>query len=107
MADRDPAAAAVLLGQFADEMNVHFLGRVAHIEVDIDVDVKFASELKYPPDLTGMVGVVSRRAADNSGPAFQRFDKQLLGAGIIGQAVLRKNADFDVDGPPVIGNQRL
>jgi hypothetical protein len=107
MADRDPAAAAILLGQFADEMDVHCLGRVADIEVDIDVDVEFAGELKDPPDLTGMVGVVSRRAADNSGAAFQRFGQQLLGAGIIGQPVLRKNADFDVDGPPIIGSQRL
>src|ERR1700752_913715 len=57
MADYNPAAAAVLLGQVADEMDVHCLGRVADIEVDVNVDIEFASELEDPPDLTGMVGV--------------------------------------------------
>ena len=107
MAHCNPAAAAVLLGQFADEVDVHCLGRVADIEVNIDVDVEFASELKDPPDLTGVVSVVSRRAPDSSSAAFQRFDQQFVGAGIIGQPVLRKDADFDVDGPPVRGNKRL
>ena len=101
------AAAAVLLGQLADEMNVHCLRRVADIEVDVDLHVELAGELKDPSDLTGMVGVISRRAADSPGAAFQRLYQQLVGAGIVGEPVLRKDADFDIDGPAVIGDQRL
>src|SRR5438270_3184244 len=66
MADRHPSTAAVLLGQLAGEMNVHCLGRVADIEVDIDINVELAGELEDSADLTGMGGVVSRRAADSS-----------------------------------------
>ena len=70
MADGDPTPAPIFLGQIANEMDVHCLGRVADVEVDIDTDVKLASELEDPPDLTGVVGVVSRRAPDDSGAAF-------------------------------------
>src|SRR5690349_21393295 len=52
MTDRHPATAAVLLGEFADEVNVHPLRRVADIEMDVDVDVKLAGELEDPTDLT-------------------------------------------------------
>src|ERR1700759_470724 len=45
MTDRNPTAAAVLLGQFAHEMDVHCVGRVPDVEVDVDVDVELASEL--------------------------------------------------------------
>ena len=107
MADDDPPAAAILLGQLADEVNIHVLGRIADIEMNVDVDIEFASELEDPPDLAGMIGVIARRAADRLGAALQCRDQQLVGAGIIGQPVLRENADLDVDRPAVIGDQRL
>ena len=55
MTDHDPPAAPVFLGQLADEMDVRRLGRVADIEMNVDVDVVFAGELEDPPDLAGMV----------------------------------------------------
>ena len=62
---------------------------------------------KMRSDLAGLVGVVARRGADHLGAALQALDQQLVGAGIVGQAFLRKDADLDVDRPSVVGDQRL
>ena len=49
--DHDPAAAPVLLGELAHEMDVHGVGRVADIEMHVDVDVELARQLEDAPDL--------------------------------------------------------
>ena len=107
MADRDPPAAAVLLGQIADEGHVEFVRPVADIEMEVDIGVVLMRQLEDAADLALMVGIVARRAADRLGAAFQPFDQQFLDAGVIGQPVLRKDADLDVDRPSVIADQRL
>src|SRR5215471_2076684 len=107
MTDGNPTAAPILLGQIADQMDVHRLGRVADIEVDINIDVEFTREFKDSPDLAGMVGVISWRAADRLGPALQRLDQQLIGPRVIGKPVLGKGADLDIDCPFIVCNYGL
>ena len=107
VADRDPSAALVLVGQFAHQVDVHGIGRGADVEMNVDVDVELARELEDAPDLAGLVLVVARRAADHLGAALEPLDQQLVGARIAGQAFLRKHADLDVDRPLVVGDQRL
>jgi len=85
-------------------MDVHRLGRAADIEMQVDVDVVFTREFEYAANLAGGVSVVARGATDHVGPAFQRLDQQLVSAGIIGEAVLRKDAVLDVDRPTVVSN---
>src|SRR5206468_10158497 len=107
MADHDPSATLELLRKLAHQMDVHGIGGRANVEMDVDVDVELASELENAPDLTCLIGIVARSAPDHGGAAFQAFYQQLIGSGIIGEPFLRKDADLDVDGPLVIGNQRL
>ena len=107
MSNRDPAAAAILFGQLADLMDVHRLGRAADIEMQVDVDVVFTREFENSADLAIGVAVVARGAANHLGPAFQRLDQQLVGTWVIRQPVLRKDADFYIDRPTIVGNQRL
>src|SRR5262249_53710856 len=77
------------------------------IEMDVDVDVELARQLEDAMDLPGFVAVVARRAADHPGAAFEALDQQLVGAGIADQAFLRKYANFDIDRPIIVGDQRL
>jgi hypothetical protein len=105
--DDDTPAAPVLFGQLAYQVDVHRLGRVADVEMNVDIDIEFTGECEDPPDLAVMVAVVAWGAADYVSPAFQRFEQQLLSAGIVGQPVLRENTDFDVDCPFIIGDQRM
>ena len=53
VADHDPPAAPVFLGQLAHQMDVHRVGRVADVEMDVDIDVELARELEDAPDLPG------------------------------------------------------
>jgi hypothetical protein len=57
--------------------------------------------------LAGTIGVIARRAADRPGAAAQPLDEQGVGAGTIGQPILREDADLDIDRPAIIRNQRL
>ena len=107
MADHHAAAAAVPVGQFAHQMDVHRVRRVADVEMDVEVDVEFARQFEDAPDLPRLVGVVARRAAEHLCAAPQTFDQQLLRAGKADQPFLRKHADLDLDRPFVIGDQRL
>jgi len=104
MAHNHPSTAPVLLGQLADQVDIHSLRGVADIEMDVDVDIIFAGELKDAADLAVGVGVVAWRAADDRGPASEAFNQQLFCTGVIGQPVLRED---DVDRPLIIGDQRL
>jgi hypothetical protein len=106
MADDDAPAAPVFLGELAHLVDVHTLGRGADVEVQIDVDIELARELEDAPDLRRAVAVVARRAADDARTAAQRLDQQLVGAGIVRQAFLWKDADLDVDRSVVLGDER-
>src|SRR5262249_58405444 len=66
---------------------------------------ELATELEDAVDLRRAVRVVAWRAADRPGAAPERLDQKLVGARIIGQAVLRKDAHLDVDRPLVVGDQ--
>src|SRR5258708_21952120 len=107
MTDHDPSATLELLRKLPHQVDVHGIGGRANVEMDVDVDVELASELENAPDLTRLIAIVARSAPDHGGAAFQAFDQQLIGSGIIGEPFLRKDADLDVDCPLVIGNQRL
>ena len=107
MAHNHPSTAPVLLGQLADQVDIHSLRGVADIEMDVDADIIFAGELKDAADLAVGVGVVAWRAADDRGPASEAFNQQLFCTGVIGQPVLREDTDLDVDCPLIIGDQRL
>ena len=101
------AAELELLGQLADQMNVHVLRRRAGIEMHVDIDAELARQLEHAADLSGMVGVVIRGGADHPDAALQRLDHQFVGARIVGQALLRHHADFEIDGPAVLVDQLL
>ena len=53
------------------------------------------------------IGVHIGTAADRLAAIAQGRDQELLGAGIVGQAFLRKHANGEIDGPGVIALQRL
>ncbi len=80
MADGDAAAQAVLLGQFADQMDVHVRRAVAGVEMHVDVGVVFAGQVENAVDLAAFVGVVVGGRADHPGAPLQRLDQQFVGA---------------------------
>ena len=107
VADRDAAAESVLFGEVTNQRGVEIVRRVAEVEMHVDIDVVFARQLEHAADLAGAIGVIAGRSADDLCAAPQAIDHQLLGAGIVGQAFLRKYAQLDVDRPFIFVNQRL
>ncbi len=107
VADGNPTAPAELLGEVADEMNVHVVGRGADVEVDVDVDVEFARELKNAVDLSGMVRIVTGRAPDNRSAALESFHDVGVGLGDVGPALLREDAELEVDRPAIVLGELL
>jgi hypothetical protein len=73
----------------------------------VDVDAVFACQREHAFDLAGVIGVVARRRADDLCAAFQSFDQQRIGAGIVGEPFLREHTQLDVDRPFVRVDQRL
>ena len=63
----DAPAVAVLLGAVAHVLDGHALGRVAEVEVHVDVDVELARHLEEPVDLPRRVAVGVGRAARRHG----------------------------------------
>ena len=102
MADRDAAAELVFLGQLADQFDVHVVGRVAGIEMHVDVDVVFSREIEHAMDLPGVIRIEVGRGADHAGALVQRLHQQRVGAGIVGQSLLREYAEFKIDSPGVV-----
>ena len=107
MADHDAAAAPIPVGQLTHQVDVHRVGRIADVEVDIEIDVEFAREREDAPDLPRLVSVVTRRAAEHPCAAPQAFDQQFIRAGKADQPFLREHADLDLDRPLVVCDQRL
>jgi len=75
MAHRDTAAPAVFLGLATDVFGLHALGRVAHVQMHVDVHVPFARDREDAVDLPARVGVDVGHRADHSGTAAQAFDQ--------------------------------
>jgi hypothetical protein len=65
MADHDPAAELILLGQFEDAADIHMLGAVADIEMQVEIDIIFAREREDAIDLRRRVAVLARRGAEH------------------------------------------
>src|SRR5579864_6007393 len=106
MTDNDAAATFVLLGEVANEVNVHGVRSVTDIEMHVDVDVELARKRKDALDLTGMVRIIAGGAADNLSAAFEPLHQQFFGPSVVGQAFLREHADLDLDRPFVVVDQR-
>ena len=62
--------------------------------------------LEHAVDLAVRIAVGIGRGADHRAAALERRDHQLVGAGIVEQALLREDADLDVDRPLVFVDQR-
>jgi hypothetical protein len=107
MADRDPAAPAILLHQLADLVDIHVAGRRPDIEMDIDIDIEFARQLEDPVDLPGMVYIVTGRPADDRCAAPQRLHNIGVGFGNAGPAFLGEDADFHIHRPAIFFGQLL
>ena len=107
MADRDAALIVAPLGLPADLFEMP-PGRIEiEVEMQVDIDVEFLRQVEQPFDLRIRVGVGVGTAADQVGAVAQRRDQQFLGAGIVGQPLLRKGADRKIERPGIVALQRL
>src|SRR5258708_30862324 len=68
----------------------------------VDVSVELARQLENAPDLLRSVRVVARRCANDPCTPAQPFNEQFLRARDISQPVLGKDANLQIDGPPVV-----
>ena len=75
--------------------------------MEVDVEIEAASDLEDARDLSVRIAVGIGAAADQVGAGLAGRDQQLLGAGIVEQALLRKHADLQVDRPGVVPLQAL
>ena len=99
VADGDAALIVAPLGLPADLVEMP-PGRIeVEIEMQVDIDIELLREIEQLFDLRVRVGVHVGTAADQLGAVAQRRDQQFLGAGIVGQAFLRKHADREIDAP--------
>ncbi len=71
----------------------------------VDLGIEVARDGKDAVDLRARVGVEIGRSPDRPRAAAQAFDQQFLGAGIVGEALLRKHAEFDIDRPGIVPRQ--
>ncbi len=104
--DHAPAE-LVFLRELADEVDQHVVGGGTDVEMQVDVDVEFPTELEDAPDLAAGIAVVARRAADRLDAAPERLHQQFLGAGTADESFLGKDADLHVDGPGIIRDQGM
>jgi hypothetical protein len=95
------------LRKVANVLGVHFLGDVSEIEVHVDVDVEVACHRKHTVDLGARIGIGVWRGADDARTLRQRSAHELLGSRNVGEALLRKNTDLQIDRPLVGGRDTL
>src|SRR5256885_1879966 len=106
MTDRDAALVVAPLGLSADLFEMP-PGRIEiEVEVQVDIDVEPLRELKDLFEMRVRVGVNKGPAANGFAAAAQCRDQQFLGAGIVGQALLRKHADRKIERPGIVALQR-
>ena len=100
--DRHAAAPARGLGAPTDLFEIHPRRIDIEIEMKIDIAVELPRYREDTRDLAVRIAVGVGTAADEVGVLLARRDEKLLGAWIVEQAFLRKNADFDIDRPGVV-----
>ena len=103
MADRDPPAPPVRVGLPADLVEMHPRRIEIEIEMEVDIEVEALGDREDARDLLVRLGVGIGTAADQVGAVLAGLDQQLLGARIVEQALLRKDADLKIDRPGVVG----
>ena len=101
MAHGDAAAELRAFGQVCDEVRIQAGRVVAGIDVHIDVDVEAPRQLEDAVDLPGMIDVVVGRARRSPCAHFQALDQRGIGRGRVRQALLREDADLEIDRPGV------
>ncbi len=102
MADRDAPAPAIFLGLATDIVDLHAVGGFGQIEMHVDLGVELARNREDAVDLCLRIGVEIRRSTNGPRAAAQAFDQEFLGAGIVGEAFLRKYAELDIDRPGIV-----
>ena len=107
VADGDAALIVAALGLAADLVEMPPGGIEVEIEMQVDIDVEGLREIEQFFQMRRGIGVHIGTAADRLAAVAQGGDQQLLGAGIVGQAFLRKHAERQIDRPGVIALQRL
>src|SRR3954452_7949582 len=107
MADRDAALVIAPLGLTADLFEMP-PGRIEiEVEMQIDIDAELLRKVENLFEMRVRVGVHVGTAADRFAAVAQRRDQQFLGTGIVGQALLWKHADREIERPGIITLQRL
>src|ERR671930_1382898 len=100
--NRHAAAPAMSVGLAAHLIEVHPRWVEVEIQMKIDVEIETAGNVEDARDLPVRVGVGIRATADHVGPLLAGLDQQFLGAGIVGEALLGKGADLQINRPRVI-----
>ena len=107
MADGDAALVVAPLGLPADLVEMP-PGRIEiEIEMQVDIDIEGLREVEQLFQMRHGIGVHIGTAADQVAAIAQRVDQEFLGAGIVGEAFLRKHAQTEIDRPGIIALQRL
>lgn len=73
--------------------------------MDVDIHVELSSQLKNSVNLPGAVDIVTRRTADDRGAIIQRRDNVRIDLGNNAPSLLRKDAEFEIDGPAIVFHQ--
>jgi hypothetical protein len=73
----------------------------------IDIDVEISGDGEDPVDLAVRVRIGLGCGADHRPAALEGLQHQFVGAGVVEQTLLGEDADFKVDGPLILLNQRM
>ena len=103
----DAALVVAPLGLPADFFEMPPGGIEIEVEVQVDIDIELLRQIKNLLEMGVRVGVHVGTAADRFAAVAQGRDQQFLGAGIVGQALLRKHADREIERPGIVALQRL
>ena len=106
VADGDPPLVPEPFGEPADVVDVQLVVVGAEVEVHVDVHVELARHLEHPVNLPLRVGVRVGGGTDHPAPPLQTLHHELVGAGVVEQPFLREHADLEIDGPPVLVDER-
>ncbi len=107
MSDRNPAPPTKFLRLAADIFDLHPIGGLGKVQMHVDFDIEVARDRKYPVDLAARVAVEIRNGADRPRAPAQALDQQLFGAGIVGESLLREDAQFHIQCPGIVARELL
>ena len=107
MPDRDTALIIAALGLPQHLIEVPPRRIEIEIQVQIDIDVEGLRKIEQLFELRHRVGVHVRTTADQIAAIAQGGDQKLLGAVIVGEPLLRKDADRKIDRPGVVALEHL